>query len=132
MSGKPGVVGAFLPALCSLLIQAGCATRPAPAASGRSLNYGVTVVWDSESAPPQLTIAHWLQNLGDKPVAFEFRNSGRVCGLIRDPGGEKVLHFPEITAQVMGTEKLNPGEERTYEHRVPKRELGEPSLALSA
>jgi len=90
----------------------------------------LSVRWEEGPPISQLRVDYAVENTGAEPVTLGFRNSGRVCGVVRDADGREVLQFPEITAQVMGEETLGPGESRLFRHEVQRTELGE-LLSLS-
>lgn len=90
----------------------------------------LSVRWEEGPPVSQLRVEYMVENTGAEPVTLGFRNSGRVCGVVRDAEGREVHQFPEITAQVMGEETFRPGEARLFRHEVRRAELGE-SLSLS-
>jgi len=105
---------------------------PAPPASGETagLRSRLEVRWEEGPPVSKLSIDYMIENTGSAPVTLGFRNSGRVCGVVRDADGREVHQFPEITAQVMGEETFRPGEARMFRHEVRRAELGE-SLSVS-
>ena len=106
---------------------------PVPPKGGEAaiLRSRLEVRWEEEGPPgPRLLVDYVVENTGAEAVTLGFRNSGRVCGVVRDADGREVHQFPEITAQVMGEETFRPGEARMFRHEVRRAELGE-SLSVS-
>ncbi|MGH9788515.1 MAG: BsuPI-related putative proteinase inhibitor [Candidatus Acidiferrales bacterium] len=109
------------------------AEEPAvPPESGQTagLRSRLEVRWEEGPPVSKLSIDYMVENTGAAPVALGFRNSGRVCGVVRDAEGREVHRFPQITLQVMGEENFPPGEARLFRYEVRRGELGE-SLSLS-
>jgi len=104
----------------------------APAEKGETagLRSRLSVRWEEGPPISQLRVDYVVESTLAAPVTLGFRNSGRVCGVVRDAGGREVHQFPQITAQVMGEETFLPGESRLFRHAVRRGELGE-SLSLS-
>jgi hypothetical protein len=105
------------------------AEEPAPP-SGESgeaaLRARLEVSWEEGPPVSRLRIEYMVENRGAEPVTLSFRNSGRVCGVVRDADGGVVHEFPQITLQVMGEETFPPGEGRVFRSEVRRTELGEP------
>jgi len=73
--------------------------------------------------PEKLRIELRVKNAGKETVRLEFSNSGRVCGVIHDTDDKPVYRFPEVTAQVVGSEEFLPGKERLFVIEIPSKEL---------
>ncbi|MEE9233908.1 MAG: BsuPI-related putative proteinase inhibitor [Candidatus Acidoferrales bacterium] len=101
-------------------VQRGCEARGGREIGPDHMVPRVHVFWTSE----KVTIEYRIQNTTLEAVEFEFRDSGRVCGVIRDPQGVEIYPFPQITAPVLGTETLAPGEDRAFRHEVLVPTLG--------
>lgn len=107
---------------------------PSPDESASPLRPHLSVAWE-EAPVARLVIEYKVENTGSSPVAIGFRNSGRVCGAVRDADGRTLHEFPQITLQVLGEETFPPGEARRFRYEVPRRELGEwlrPPLSVEA
>jgi len=115
--------------LSSLSLLAGCASPPPakqlPPAKFKKFDHRLSAYWHTPKKPQELRIEYWIQNKTSKPAEFQFTNSGRVCGTIQGSEGQEVLSFPEVTAQVVGTETLKPHMDKTFEVRFPRKKLGE-------
>jgi hypothetical protein len=103
---------------------------PPESGEAAGLRARLEVRWEEGPPVSRLRIEYSVENQGAAPVTLGFRNSGRVCGVVRNAEGRTVVEFPEITLQVMGEETFAPGESRLYRHEVRRSELGE-SLSLS-
>ena len=109
------------------------AERPAaPPEKGETagLRSRLEVRWEEGPPISRLQVDYMVENTGAAPVTLGFRNSGRVCAVVRDAEGREVHQFPQITLQVMGEETFPRGEARLFRHEVRRSELGE-SLSLS-
>lgn len=113
-----GVLALFLPAM---ILQVACEARGGKEVGPRQVPSQLRVVWTGE----KVAVDYRLRNATRETLEFEFRNSGRVCGVIRHPQGPELYRFPQITAQVMGRERLSPGERIRFYHEVLRQQLDE-------
>jgi len=115
------LAGAYLLAACSKPAQT---AGPPPKQEEKKFNFRLSALWyPSPEKPQELRVDYWIQNLTQENQSLEFSNSGRVCGFIQTPAGKELLRFPEMTAQVVGTETLEARIDRTFMERVPAAAL---------
>ena len=121
-AGRLGIAFLLGIAVCSPL-QA-CESE---AGSGAKLKIEISLKWEGKSDNRRLVIEYSIRNDGPEEKTYEFRNSGRLCGEIRDSKGKEIYSFPQMTAQVMGRETIKPGKTRTFIHKIPRAEFGDAS-----
>ncbi len=98
--------------------------HPDAAKKAEDLRYSVKVKTDSRwGRGKKLLIEFTVENTSGREVTLDFSTSGRVCGEFHDPNHKRYYQFPEVTAQVMGTETLKGGEKRIFKTEIPYEAL---------
>ncbi|SHF76283.1 BsuPI-related putative proteinase inhibitor [Ornithinibacillus halophilus] len=93
-------------------------------------NENFTVSLESKSSPT--AYEYTIQNVSDKPQTLEFTTSQRYEAIINDEKGKEVYRYSDGKSfmQVLKDVTINPGDELTYEFKLPELEAGKYTLTL--